>query len=130
MIPALDSCIGPMSIASLDHSPFHLHTNCVIVTCFKKRYTSCYTLDSITIISHRPSHPMYFCHILLCIFMVFFLFLFDLKFTKMCLPSGPGFRWSVISIESVSFLWLRGLYTQKLYWLRVMNRLEIKLKNK
>lgn len=97
MIPALDPCIGPMSIASQVHSPFHLDTNCVMSLALKL-YPSSYTFRFHKVISHRPSHPIpshVFCHILLCVFMVMFyllFFLFDLKFYKTRLPPGPAFR--------------------------------------
>lgn len=95
MIPALDPCIGPMSIASQVHSPFHLDTNCVMSLALKL-YSSSYTFRFHKVISHSPSHPipcilsysvMYFYGDVLSFF-----FLFDLKFYKTCLPPGPAFR--------------------------------------
>lgn len=100
MIPALDPCIGPMSIASQVHSPFHLDTNCVMSLALKL-YPSSYTFRFHKVISHRPSHPIP-SHPIPCILsysvMCFYgdvlssFFLFDLKFYKTRLPPGPAFR--------------------------------------
>lgn len=83
MIPALDPCIGPMSVASLSSLSFPFQYKLCYVTCFKTLSFILYFRRH-TIISHRPSHPMYFVilHILYVFLWKCFLSLFELKFTK------------------------------------------------
>lgn len=113
MIPALDSCIGPMSVVTLFHSPLHLYTSSVLSLALK-----CYPLyfRFQTVISHRPSYHMYFviyCFVFLWSYYFFWLqidFIATVWLTK-CVCHQDHVL-SVINTEWVSFLWLCGLYNK------------------